>query len=152
MSHDVYNVLFYTSTDRLAAEKKYSHVVSQSIQRVYPSFLRWTSNIPICEISWMCIHCIHTCIILFMWSILQCPIYLKYQSKNQGHICIHWPWFEPFHWNGVILFMPNMKSLCLVDQKLWPMRFFYQRNWQITDRYAKIYMPLKIVNFLGIYR
>ena len=119
---------FYISTDRLAAEKKYSHVVSQSIQLVYPSFL----GISTCE-SLECLY--NSCIIFFMWSILQSPIYLKHQSKNHGHTCVHWPWFEPFHfWNGIILFMPNMKSLCLVDQRILPMRFFYHSNWQIHGK------------------
>ena len=123
MSHDVYNVLFTSVLTDLQQKKNIPMLFHSPFNESTLAFL----DIQVIHLHVNLLN-VYTCIILFMWSILQSPIYLLSIKVKKGHKCIHWP----FHWNGVILFMPNMKSLCLVDQKLWPMRFFFYQK-ELTD-------------------
>ena len=124
---------FYMSTDITSQQTKYSHVVSQSNQWVNPSFLRYTNDTSTC----VSLECLYKYNIVHVIHIRKSKI-SKYKSKSQGHTFIDLG-LNHFTWNGVIVFMPNMKSLCLADQKLVMANdnFFYESNWQIHRQIGK---------------
>ena len=72
---------FYINTDRLAAEKNIPMLFHSPFNESTLAFL----DIQVIHLHVNLLN-VYTCIILFMWSILKSPIYLKYQSEKRSWI------------------------------------------------------------------
>ena len=126
MSHDV-QCTIYISTDSTSQQTVYSLVNESTLAFLDKPMIHlhvYPLNV------YTCINTVH--VIHIRKSKIS-----NYKSRIQGHTFIDLG-LNHFTWNGVIVFMPNMKFLCLVGQKLRPKRiFFYQSNWQIHRQIGK---------------
>ena len=101
------------------SRKIYSHVVSQSIQWVYPSFLRYTSNTSTCE-SLEC---------LYMYNIVSCDPYYKVQYILSIKVKKVINVFIDLFTEMVSYCSCQLYALLIKSYGKWD--FFTKRNWQI---------------------
>ena len=133
---------FYISTDRLAAEK--------NIPMLFHSpFNESTLGLAFLDIQVIHLHVNHlnvyTCIILFMWSILQSPIYLKYQSEKKVINIFIDLFTEMVSYCSCQIW--NLYALLIKSYGQWD--FFSKRNWQIHRQIGQNLHPFENCPFHG---